>query len=114
MFTGKVVDLPAPKPFQSSSSEAGGESKMLMEAGHYGLEAGYLVPDTGSGHPWASYPAPGASQSPGVYPGGQQSPSYQSYFQFPSGAGYGGVDHSVKVILYRVSQKKLGFVENGQ
>ena len=95
VISGKVVDLPAPKPFQSAASEAG-ESKMLMEAGgHYSLESqGYLVPDTGPCQPWA----PGvASPSPHY---GHQSPSYQAYFQFPPSAPnncYGGVDNMVKV-----------------
>lgn len=95
VISGKVVDLPAPKPFQSASSEAG-ESKMLMEAGgHYSLEPqpGYLVPDTGPCHPWA----PVTSPSPQY---GHQSPSYQTYFQFPPTAPhncYGGVDNLVKV-----------------
>ena len=72
--SGKVVDLPAPKPFQSASTEVT-ESRMLMEAaGHpYSLEPqGYLVPDTGPCHPWAPSPHYG-----------HQSPADQAYFQFP-------------------------------
>ena len=90
VISGKVVDLPAPKPFQSAASEAG-ESKMLMEAGgHYSLESqGYLVPDTGPCQHWTS-PSP-------QY--GHQSPSYQAYFQFPPSAPNNcyGVDNVVKV-----------------
>ena len=90
VISGKVVDLPAPKPFQSASTEVT-ESRMLMEAaaghpGYPGLEPqGYLVPDTGHWVPSPQY--------------GHQSPAdHQAYFQFPPATAnncYG--DNLVKV-----------------
>jgi len=100
---GKVVDLPVPKPFQSSSGDSESvkiqgdnksidsiDTKMLIDTGY--VDTGYIVPDQwGPSGPWSHNSHHSLSPSPMTLHHLQHSPSpspmtlhpSQSYFQFP-------------------------------
>ena len=100
IFPGKVVDLPVPKPFQSSSGDSESvkiqgdnksiDTKMLIDTGY--VDTGYIVPDQwGPSGPWSHNSHHSPSPSPMTLHHLQHSPSpspmtlhpSQSYFQFP-------------------------------